>query len=84
MQLITNDRFVSVAHRVLAKKEGPRISVASFFSTLGFPSTKMYGPLKELLSEENPAKYRETTIREVDKLYRSKGLGTSALSHLKI
>ncbi|KAA0049271.1 1-aminocyclopropane-1-carboxylate oxidase-like protein 1-like [Cucumis melo var. makuwa] len=82
--LITNDRFISVAHRVLAKKEGPRISVASFFSTMAFPSTKTYGPIKELLSEENPAKYRETTIREFDRLYRANGLGTSSLPRLKI
>ncbi|WJX85958.1 hypothetical protein P8452_68332 [Trifolium repens] len=33
LQLITNDKFKSVEHRVLANKVGPRISVASFFST---------------------------------------------------
>uniref|UniRef100_A0A7N0VMA8 Fe2OG dioxygenase domain-containing protein n=1 Tax=Kalanchoe fedtschenkoi TaxID=63787 RepID=A0A7N0VMA8_KALFE len=30
MQLITNDRFKSVEHRVVANAEGPRISVACF------------------------------------------------------
>ncbi|CAF1698385.1 unnamed protein product [Brassica napus] len=33
LQLITNDKFVSVEHRVLANRQGPRISVASFFSS---------------------------------------------------
>ena len=83
-QLITNDRFISVAHRVLAKQEGPRISVASFFSTLYLPNSKLYGPIKELLSEENPAKYRETTIRDFHLQYRADGLGTSSLQHLKL
>ncbi|GKV19018.1 hypothetical protein SLEP1_g29318 [Rubroshorea leprosula] len=31
LQLITNDRFISVHHRVLAKAVGPRISMACFF-----------------------------------------------------
>ncbi|XP_022975054.1 1-aminocyclopropane-1-carboxylate oxidase homolog 1-like [Cucurbita maxima] len=84
MQLITNDRFISVAHRVLAKQEGPRISVASFFSTLYLPNSKLYGPIKELLSEENSAKYRETTIRDFHLQYRADGLGTSSLQHLKL
>ncbi|KAL1357523.1 hypothetical protein AAHE18_05G260800 [Arachis hypogaea] len=31
MQLITNSKFVSSKHRVLAQKTGPRVSVACFF-----------------------------------------------------
>ncbi|PRQ36489.1 putative deacetoxyvindoline 4-hydroxylase [Rosa chinensis] len=83
--LISNDRFKSVEHRVLANHRGPRISVASFFCTGMLPSTKLYGPIKELLSEDNPPKYRDTTVRDYVAYRNQKGLdGKSGLSHVKL
>ncbi|CAI8608347.1 unnamed protein product [Vicia faba] len=85
LQLITNDRFKSVEHRVLANHVGPRISVACFFCSDYRSSSKLYGPMKELLSEDNPPKYRETTIADYIAYFAAKGLdGTSALTHYKI
>ncbi|KFK27479.1 hypothetical protein AALP_AA8G388900 [Arabis alpina] len=85
LQLITNDKFVSVEHRVLANKQGPRISVASFFSSSVLPNSKVYGPLKELVSEENPPKYRDISITEYNEGYLQKGLdGTSYLLNFRI
>ncbi|XP_057959499.1 1-aminocyclopropane-1-carboxylate oxidase homolog 1-like [Malania oleifera] len=85
LQLITNDRFKSVEHRVLANQAGPRLSAASFFSTNLLPSTKLYGPIKELLSEDNPPKYREITVTDYCTYFLAKGLdGTSALLHFRV
>uniref|UniRef100_A0A175YQ74 Uncharacterized protein n=1 Tax=Daucus carota subsp. sativus TaxID=79200 RepID=A0A175YQ74_DAUCS len=85
MQLITNDRFKSVEHRVVANHIGPRVSVACFFSTSVMPSTKLYGPIKELVSEDNPPKYRETTVQEYVSHSFSKGLdGESRLQHFRL
>ncbi|XP_068640213.1 1-aminocyclopropane-1-carboxylate oxidase homolog 1-like [Aristolochia californica] len=85
LQLVTNDKLKSVVHRVKAQRVGPRISVACFFSTHMCPSTKLYGPIKELLSEENPPKYREVTIRDYMTHFQAIGLGgESPLNHFKV
>ncbi|KAI5399653.1 1-aminocyclopropane-1-carboxylate oxidase homolog 12 [Lathyrus oleraceus] len=85
LQLITNDIFKSVEHRVVANHVGPRVSVASFFSTSFQPSTKIYGPIRELLSEENPPKYKETTVRDYVVFSMARGLdGTSPLPYFRV
>ncbi|KAK4732535.1 hypothetical protein R3W88_025523 [Solanum pinnatisectum] len=85
LQLISNDKYLSVEHRVLSNKIGPRISVACFFYTGSLPTTKLYGPIKELLSDDNPPKYHATTVKDYADYFRKKGLdGTSALLHYKI
>lgn len=83
LQLLSNDKFISSEHRVLANKVGPRVSVASFFESL--PSARLYGPIKELLSDQNPPKYRNTTVKDYATYFREKGLdGTSALLHFRL
>lgn len=86
MQLITNDKFISVDHRVIAKNVGPRVSMASFFRPYVLTgNSKVYGPIKELLSEDVPQIYRKTDVRAYMKHYLSEGLkGTSALEHFKL
>ncbi|XP_056697175.1 1-aminocyclopropane-1-carboxylate oxidase homolog 1-like [Spinacia oleracea] len=85
IQLATNDKFKSVEHRVLSKYVGPRISIGSFFSTFYQETSKKFGPIKELLSDKNPPKYREITMKEYYVYANKKGFdGTSNLQHFKI
>lgn len=64
---------------------GPRVSVACFFTPHVYPSTRLYGPIKKLLSEDNPPVYRETTVKDFIAHFDSKGLdGISALLNFKL
>jgi len=46
---------------------------------------KSYGPIKKLLSDENPVIYRDTTIGELMARHFKKGLdGNSALEPFKV
>lgn len=85
LQLVSNDKFKSVEHRVLANYRGPRISVASFFTTFFQETSTRFGPIKELLSDTNPQKYREITVKEYNTYSLNKGLdGTSALPYFRL
>ncbi|KAE9619060.1 putative deacetoxyvindoline 4-hydroxylase [Lupinus albus] len=84
IQLISNDKLKSGKHRVLANTIGPRISVACFFNTYYYPSNRVYGPIKELLSEPSLPLYKETTARDYVLYYNSKGLRTPALEDFKL
>ncbi|CAN1279573.1 1-aminocyclopropane-1-carboxylate oxidase homolog 1 [Linum perenne] len=83
LQVLHQDQWVDVPP--LPGSKGPRVSVASFF-THGFSQNpRMYGPIKELLSEDDPPKYREITIQDLTSYIYDNGLGgTSALHHLKL
>ncbi|KAG5381353.1 hypothetical protein IGI04_029195 [Brassica rapa subsp. trilocularis] len=75
LQLITNNKFISLEHRVLANRATRgRVSVACFFTTGVRPNPRLYGPIRELVSEENPPRYREITIRDYSAHVNAKGL----------
>ncbi|XP_028093567.1 1-aminocyclopropane-1-carboxylate oxidase homolog 1-like isoform X2 [Camellia sinensis] len=83
LQIISNDKFRSVDHRVLANNVGPRISVAFFFSGV-FATPKQYGPIKELITEENPPLYRNFLVSEYIGEFNAKALDESLLDHFKL
>lgn len=82
LQIISNGKFNSVEHRVVANNGViPRISVACFFN--GEPS-KLYGPIRELISEDNPQLYKDFLISDFDTKFASVGLGTKIINFFKL
>lgn len=55
IQVWSNDIYHSVEHRAMVNSEKKRFSIAYFLKPSHYTLIK---PLEELISEENPAKYR--------------------------
>ncbi|XP_031279156.1 1-aminocyclopropane-1-carboxylate oxidase homolog 1-like [Pistacia vera] len=73
LQIISNDKFKSNVHRVFPSRKS-RVSAICFFAGRFAPPARLYGPIKELISEENPAKYKEVLVSEYVGRFYSKGL----------
>ncbi|XP_051129766.1 1-aminocyclopropane-1-carboxylate oxidase homolog 1-like [Andrographis paniculata] len=76
LQLVSNGKFKSNQHRAIAKGIGPRISIACFFSGPLMNVEKIYGPIEELISDENPAVYKELVLGEYVKRFITTSLET--------
>ncbi|KAI3469744.1 hypothetical protein Pfo_026407 [Paulownia fortunei] len=84
LQLVSNVKFRSNEHRATASRIGPRISVACFFSG-PVNGAKIYGPIKELISEENPPMYRDVVLGEYVAKFLTTGLDNyRALDYYKV
>ncbi|CAI0394377.1 unnamed protein product [Linum tenue] len=78
-------QFKSVEHRVIVNNLEPRVSTICSFGNGFTLKSRMYGPIKELLSEENPPIYREIFIEEFFfKSYKKGFDGNSYLPQLKL
>ncbi|KAJ4872498.1 1-aminocyclopropane-1-carboxylate oxidase-like protein 5 [Raphanus sativus] len=85
LQFITNDMFISAEHRVLAHTASvPRVSVPYFFTTFKKVNPRVYGPIKELLSEDNPRKYRDCSMTEISEIFSSNEITIPRLHQLRI
>ncbi|WRX22035.1 Oxoglutarate/iron-dependent dioxygenase - like 10 [Theobroma cacao] len=73
VQVVSNDKFKSNMHRVLPRRV-PRISVICFFTGRADPPARLDGPIKELISEGNPSKYRELLVSEYVSRFFTRGL----------
>ncbi|XP_074281791.1 1-aminocyclopropane-1-carboxylate oxidase homolog 1-like [Silene latifolia] len=82
LQIISNDKLKSVFHRVTANLAGPRISSALFLKG-SRSSTKLYGPIKELLSQDHPPIYKEFTLREFHNHSFKRPLNAPRFEHVK-
>jgi isopenicillin N synthase-like dioxygenase len=82
MQIISNDKYKSVMHRVLA---GPttRISVACLISPSSCKMDTLYGPLKEIIDDDNPPVYRHVSASEYVAHYLARR-GQVAISKFKL
>ncbi|RZC55353.1 hypothetical protein C5167_014204 [Papaver somniferum] len=84
IQLISNDKFKSSEHRVVASHVGPRISVGCFYRASLDKPTLLY-PIRELTSETNPPVYQNITFKEYIDYAHSRGLdGVSSLNYFKL
>ncbi|KAJ1282249.1 hypothetical protein BS78_03G037400 [Paspalum vaginatum] len=86
LQIMSNEKYTSVEHRVVMNtQEEPRVSIAVFFSPGKRGDSVFYGPLPELVSSENPPKYRNFTMSEFYGKFFSRDLASKALiDHFKL
>ncbi|KAF9605613.1 hypothetical protein IFM89_017956 [Coptis chinensis] len=84
LQIVSNDKFKSIEHRVLANLVGPRVSIACFLTVCLNMTMKTYGPIKELLSDENDRVYQDLTTKDYIQYFSSQGDGKSGLNNLKL
>ncbi|XP_020244021.1 1-aminocyclopropane-1-carboxylate oxidase homolog 3-like, partial [Asparagus officinalis] len=86
LQIMSNDEYKSVEHRVIANShKEARVSIALFIKPGEGGESYYYGPLPEVVSQEKPAIYRNFTMAEFLGTFISKGLASKyVLDHFKL
>lgn len=84
LQIMSNDEYKSVEHRVLANPlQEPRVSVAVFFN----PGDRenIYGPIPEILSSEKPPVFQNFPLTDYLKRFFTKELdGKSLINYYRL
>ncbi|CAN6228218.1 unnamed protein product [Urochloa humidicola] len=83
LQLISNDKFRSAEHRVLANKskDTARVSVASFFNTDMIRTTRLYGPITD---GRDPPLYRSVNAQDFYAAFKKIGLDGRTLDYFRL
>lgn len=85
MQVISNDEYKSLEHRVVINSsQNARVSIALFFEPAKCGESDFFGPLPELLTEDRPAHYKSLTFPQLLDYKRGLGHARSLLDGLKI
>ncbi|PON70309.1 Oxoglutarate/iron-dependent dioxygenase [Parasponia andersonii] len=80
LQIMSNDIYKSVDHRVLANScQEPRVSIAVFLNP--GKREELYGPLPELILPEKPALYQRFTFSEFMRRFFTKELDNKSLKN---
>ncbi|CAK9152453.1 unnamed protein product [Ilex paraguariensis] len=84
LQILSNDIYKSVEHRVLANPlREPRVSVPYFFGPSKVDT--LYGPLPELVAPQKPAIYRQFTLADFMQRYFMEELqGKTVTNYFKV
>ncbi|WOL06602.1 1-aminocyclopropane-1-carboxylate oxidase [Canna indica] len=86
LQIMSNDTYKSVEHRVLASShQQARVSIATFFNPGKRGESVFYGPLPALVSPDKPAKYRNFTMTEfMGTFFKGQLASRSLVEHFKL
>ncbi|MCE3052039.1 hypothetical protein HAX54_051445 [Datura stramonium] len=77
------NKFVSAIHDC-SKKSRAKDLVAFFFDGSGPTSSKMYGPIKEFISDENPPLYKEFQVSDYVSKFFTKPLDKTVLDLFRL
>lgn len=82
LQILSNGAYTSIEHRATVNKEKERISIAMFFN----PKFEAeIGPVKSLISPENPPLFKNVLMEDYFKDFFSRNLnGKSHLEKMRI